>query len=103
MNTLIILGNGFDLAHGRKTSYRDFINFIVESHFKNRENFSDLFVVNKNINEIQKFYTLIKGAYGENVVKTKNPLFMQLLTDFALYNWCDIEEKYYQILVELKP
>lgn len=26
MNRLIIIGNGFDLAHGLKTSYMDFIN-----------------------------------------------------------------------------
>jgi hypothetical protein len=25
MNRLIIIGNGFDLAHGIKTSYHDFI------------------------------------------------------------------------------
>jgi hypothetical protein len=25
MNRLIIIGNGFDLAHGLKTSYHDFI------------------------------------------------------------------------------
>jgi hypothetical protein len=25
MNRLIIIGNGFDLAHGIKTSYKDFI------------------------------------------------------------------------------
>ncbi|MGQ7945716.1 AbiH family protein [Flavobacterium sp. WC2509] len=26
MNRLVIIGNGFDLAHGLPTSYRDFIN-----------------------------------------------------------------------------
>ena len=27
MNRLIIIGNGFDMAHGLKTSYMDFINW----------------------------------------------------------------------------
>ena len=27
MNRLIIVGNGFDLAHGLKTKYSDFINW----------------------------------------------------------------------------
>ena len=27
MNRLIIIGNGFDIAHGFKTSYKDFINW----------------------------------------------------------------------------
>lgn len=26
---LIIIGNGFDLAHGLKTSYKDFINWHI--------------------------------------------------------------------------
>ena len=29
MNILVI-GNGFDLAHGLKTSYRDFFRFVKE-------------------------------------------------------------------------
>lgn len=32
MNRLIIIGNGFDLAHGLKTSYHDFIlDFLKEN------------------------------------------------------------------------
>jgi len=27
MNRLVIIGNGFDMAHGLKTSYKDFINW----------------------------------------------------------------------------
>lgn len=30
MNSLFIIGNGFDLAHGLKTSYRDFRKFLVQ-------------------------------------------------------------------------
>ena len=30
MNRLILIGNGFDLAHGLKTSYMDFINWYLE-------------------------------------------------------------------------
>jgi hypothetical protein len=34
MNRLIIIGNGFDLAHGIKASYKDFIlNYFVNSMF----------------------------------------------------------------------
>ena len=31
MNRLILIGNGFDLAHGLKTSYNDFINWYWEA------------------------------------------------------------------------
>jgi hypothetical protein len=30
MNNIIIIGNGFDLAHGLKTGYRDFIDYLWE-------------------------------------------------------------------------
>ena len=30
MNRIILIGNGFDLAHGRRTSYADFINYYWE-------------------------------------------------------------------------
>ena len=30
MNRLVLIGNGFDLAHGLKTSYADFINWYWE-------------------------------------------------------------------------
>lgn len=30
MNRLVLIGNGFDLAHGLKTSYKDFINWYWE-------------------------------------------------------------------------
>lgn len=29
MNRLVIIGNGFDLAHGLKTSYKDFIRWYL--------------------------------------------------------------------------
>ena len=29
VNTLLVIGNGFDLAHGMKTSYRDILNAII--------------------------------------------------------------------------
>ncbi|MGB7529238.1 AbiH family protein [Sphingobacterium cellulitidis] len=35
MNRLILLGNGFDLAHGLKTSYKDFIFWYLDECFNN--------------------------------------------------------------------
>ncbi|MEE1261296.1 MAG: AbiH family protein [Paludibacteraceae bacterium] len=34
MNRLVIIGNGFDLAHGLKTSYKDFIRWYLKEFFK---------------------------------------------------------------------
>ena len=33
MNRLVIIGNGFDLAHGLKTSYKDFIRWYLDDFF----------------------------------------------------------------------
>lgn len=35
MNRLVIIGNGFDLAHGLKTRYEDFINWYWDERFHN--------------------------------------------------------------------
>ncbi|MDR1837957.1 MAG: bacteriophage abortive infection AbiH family protein [Treponema sp.] len=35
MNRVILIGNGFDLAHGMKTSYNDFIKYILETEKDN--------------------------------------------------------------------
>lgn len=34
MNRLILIGNGFDLAHGMKTSYNDFILWYLKKCFE---------------------------------------------------------------------
>ena len=41
MNRLVLIGNGFDLAHNQPTSYRDFINWYWDGRFENlRKNFT---------------------------------------------------------------
>ena len=35
MNRLVLIGNGFDLAHGLKTSYEDFIYWYWKSRILN--------------------------------------------------------------------
>lgn len=35
MNRLVLIGNGFDLAHGLKTSYQDFINWYWDERLHN--------------------------------------------------------------------
>lgn len=35
MNRLVIIGNGFDLAHGLKTSYADFLEWYKKDYIEN--------------------------------------------------------------------
>ena len=47
MNRLILLGNGFDLAHGLKTSYTDFIIWYLKDAFTkayNEHKYEDVFI-----------------------------------------------------------
>jgi len=50
MNRLIIIGNGFDLAHGMKTSYNDFLLWYLKKSFKKAYDFEvhedDLCIIN---------------------------------------------------------
>ncbi len=50
MNRLILIGNGFDLAHGLKTSYSDFILWYFGEVFKNN------IFEHINCNRIKIFY-----------------------------------------------
>lgn len=47
MNRIILVGNGFDLAHGLKTSYGSFIEWVCSSFIKNAANSEDLYFENK--------------------------------------------------------
>jgi hypothetical protein len=49
MNRLILVGNGFDLAHGFKTSYKDFIFWYLDSCLRgagktSQEQYEDVFI-----------------------------------------------------------
>ncbi len=50
MNRLILIGNGFDLAHGLKTSYADFIDWYWTKRVKG-------------------FYTTISDISNDGLVK----------------------------------
>lgn len=61
MKRIFIIGNGFDLAHGLATSYKDFIDFLIKDE------------IVKFINDIQQkkfieFYHLTHEYFGEIVI-----------------------------------
>lgn len=125
MNNLIIIGNGFDLAHELETSYNHFIEHLVNSHCKDEECYKDLFKLPNYIsdyshlkNEILSYtyrhpYTNLSGeSYNwletdaESAVRNmelekcpfKSILISSLIRHSSLNNWCDIEEHYFQLL-----
>lgn len=115
MNNIIIIGNGFDLAHGMKTSYTDFIKHMVNEHIEDKSKYSDLFYLPSEILTTKNplFNAPIKIT-SFDVLKTvlnidyntskffKNRLIESLVYDTSLNNWCDIEVFYFETLLNIK-
>lgn len=122
MNRIILVGNGFDLAHGLKSSYNDFvldllkqkINQAVQEGLKNNftshkqgyyyddillsvyiPNFSDIQTFLKSIlsiKEIEKLKEFTKNGSIELKIKS------QILNNF-FENWSDFEKSFFECLV----
>ena len=111
MNRLIIIGNGFDLAHGLKTKYSNFIlsyfNDCIDN-IKNSNSFSDNLVhisspgINSQIHEFSSIKELSKFAHIYSIrINFKFQFIEDLVREHSEDNWVDIEEFYYQKLMEL--
>jgi Bacteriophage abortive infection AbiH len=119
MNRLVIIGNGFDLAHGLPTSYRDFIDDYwknVIEEIKNQQVYDDdLYSLKLNLrgignqqryefnNDVACYQTLqrftsINEKYCNK--EFKNKFFLHLSNIAIIENWVDIENLYYLILKE---
>lgn len=97
MNNLIIIGNGFDLAHKMETSYEQFMKYIIESNGKEVVH-KDLFTTNLNLSYTDLKTTSISYQNSLLQSKSNNQFLKSLFDDLLLKNWCDIEEKYFELL-----
>lgn len=109
MNRIILIGNGFDLAHQMKTSYGHFINnYWNRLVIKLKENFIAQKYEDENIfidrvpnqwlseNDFNSLSESLK--FSRETLKFKNK-FLQILTKSAIeLNWVDIENEYYSLL-----
>jgi hypothetical protein len=99
MANLIIVGNGFDMAHGLKTSYYDFILYLINTKINSKNNFNNLFsfkIVPKDYRELKNMVS----EFGINeVIKSDNIFFKTLLQNSINKNWYDIEQFYYDVLL----
>lgn len=99
MRHLVIIGNGFDLAHDLKTSYIDFIKYIFNNVKDNPTEYKSLFDNYSNSMNYDKAISLIKNDEINNQIKFNNSLFEIFFRKTTTENWSDIEELYF---VELK-
>ena len=117
MNRLVIIGNGFDMAHGLKTSYMDFINWYwnkrIDAFAGNTTKVSEDNVSCWNVLTFeQSYFRDILGnrtCSGYEVIKElkKHPevfsidcthFFGTILQSIETRGWVDIENDYYQLL-----
>lgn len=128
MNRLVIIGNGFDLAHGLKTSYMDFIDWYWDQRvlsFVNNptrvsedclcritikedselSSWSHFIYINSNFKDI---YGNRKYSGSEIIKEIRDtpkdftfeccPLFSSMLDSIDTKGWVDIENDYYRCL-----
>lgn len=107
MNKLFLIGNGFDLAHGLKTKYSDFllwyINKVIrlfnESHSGAfQDELSSLENTGYNIREFESLESF-KESIAMKGFRCKNIFFNRILRESTNANWVDIEYEYYRQLL----
>ena len=107
MNRIILIGNGFDLAHGLKTSYLDFIDYYWEKkkdlYDKHIFYYTHLFNSGKGIPKYQDEEIVIDEISNDQTSENlhfQNLFLKQIDEKKHLHNWVDIEEEYYLSLKE---
>ena len=121
MNKVVIIGNGFDLAHGLKTRYSDFIRWYWTKKYKELKgcqyltltdslcaitrkgsNFSwhDALLQNNHYYEDEKAFDFLhnKDEFSHLGYIHKETLLEAIDEAIETFNWVDIEYEYYKLL-----
>ncbi len=117
MNRLVIIGNGFDLAHGMKTSYMDFIeDYLCNAFVKCFEDgiYEDILIsfnqeMAENVFKEYRGYkvntTSIRRILHDKKlhpnIKIKSDFFNDLILNVESKNWVDVEYTYFNILKQI--
>lgn len=101
-----IIGNGFDMSHGYKTSYGDFIKYLVNESINYNQDIRDnLFDVGKLLNE-QQSYELIQQKFIDFVntgqIVFHNRLLRVLMDRFFHAKWIDVEVFYFNYIKKIE-
>jgi hypothetical protein len=121
MNKLIIIGNGFDLAHGLKTSYSDFMYALVSHAFSEANTIhggvyeDEVFKVQRHrhnhYNGHLKYlpdysYYLEKRVTADHSTNAfdwdvSDLLFRRVIDECSLAKWVNVEREYYEMLLDV--
>lgn len=108
MNRIVIIGNGFDLAHKLETSYNDFIKYAIKESINHNDEIREELVDVGYLMRDEQTYTFIMKNFnhlnsGANKPTSgklyfKNKFFRSLLAKYFTSNWIDIESYYFKYL-----
>lgn len=127
MNRLVIIGNGFDLAHNLKTSYKDFIDWYLEQRVmplltlssrvsedalcrfeipRDSPYYRDWFIYSQNHNFFRNSQFIRMDAKSilsiieedESCLVKRSLLLDRITQNIENKGWTDIESDYYQLL-----
>lgn len=91
---IVIIGNGFDLAHGLKSSYKNFIDHVINMTILNSTD------VYQNLITSKYTTTSLDTVYFKpsSHLNFTNDLFMNLFKNNPNLMWCNVERIYFQLL-----
>lgn len=118
MNRIVLIGNGFDLAHGLKTKYEDFINWYWDKRvetlrYTHSKVSKDLLCSFESKNEqwhliaylnfgfvgMRSTSEILQDIFNNDALKvTYSSFFEKIITSIETKGWVDIENEYYQLL-----
>ena len=112
MNDLYLIGNGFDLAHGLKTSYNDFLLWYLNDFFKSASGKvhyeDDLLKIDRqgfpyslpsDFSSVKDISQKLKDLNYK--LEAKHDFLEGIIANYRDYKWVDIEYEYYMTLVRL--
>lgn len=103
MGRIIIIGNGFDLAHGLKTSYADLMKFIKEETNPQTKRVGDCGLIHHRFKEKDNPFIGFKpNGYDFDYSTCKNNKSYYFQSLFNNYNekqkWSDLETLYFDLI-----
>jgi hypothetical protein len=105
MNKLVIIGNGFDLAHGMKTRYSDFVLWYINKRFKNQNRPKKKELIdlegNSQYDEFKSISEFIEETKSTYLTLDYNYDFFKHIIQSTEFNWVDVELEYYKFLKEI--
>ncbi|MEP7375882.1 MAG: AbiH family protein [Chitinophagaceae bacterium] len=114
LNRIVLIGNGFDLAHGLPTTYRDFIDWYMREAFdcfRKGTSYNDKLVELKykyagSITQFRPAKTLeevvqMMASNSYQSINYKSKFFEHLIQLFYSGSWVNIEREYYQQLIKI--